>query len=322
MRRGEGMCIFMGLFLWASVCLAQEEDSRVENTRAYASEVKVTARVSRKVVPQNETLILAIKVTWKGDLDRFEIEKVERPVLTNLEVVGNSSSNQVRQDSVMRAIKTFEYILRPQELGMAYIDGSIITYKDLETEEEHTLVTQRLDVRVTDPIIEGNNHVLILVASGLLVLGAVAAVSVTVVRRKRAKEADEKRRALEAVPVEERFLSELEACVNLNDVNAGEAFASLARVFKKYLSEKYRIPAMGLTTQEICHELNKLAVEDRSVRHAEEVLNSSDVAKFSGGQVERATLERAYTLVEDILRQNKSVADVSHSVSENSTTHC
>lgn len=269
--------------------------------------IKATVRVDRKEVPQNRTVTCTITVSWQGDLNRYEIEEVESPVLTNLDELGNSSSNVVGEVAgIMQAVRTYEYILQPIELGMAYIDGTIIEYKDTEYDETYRLVTDRLEIKVVNPIKERSLTPFILAASIFFGLALVSGLGFVFVKRKKAREAESRKQALDSIPIEERYLPEFKQKVDLKSQDVVETFSTISRLFRRYLSEKYQISAMEITSKEICEELSKLAVSENIISQVDEALNSCDVAKFSGGQVEQGTLERAYTLVEDILEKNKS----------------
>ena len=85
--------ILLLLLTISSISLGQ--DSTGLNTPDYPGAIKAAVSIDNKKVPQNKTATLTIEVSWEGDLDRFEIARVENPVLTNLEIVGNASSNWV-----------------------------------------------------------------------------------------------------------------------------------------------------------------------------------------------------------------------------------
>lgn len=294
-------------FSFINICFPQDQDTSAVSSSPQTGAIKAAVQVDRKEVPQNRTITCTIKVSWQGDLSRYEIEKVEGPVLTNFEEIGNSSSNSVGDAAgVMQAVRTYEYTLQPIELGMAYIDGTIIEYKDTKYDQTHRLVTDRLEIRVVTPIKERSLKPFILAASALFFLALVVSLGFVFLKRKKTREAELEKQAQESIPVEERYLSDLKEKVDLKSQNIVKTFSSLSKMFRSYLSEKYQIPAMEITTKEIAIKLNELAVSEKMISQVDEILNSCDVAKFSGGQVEKGALERAYTLVEDIFNKNKS----------------
>lgn len=294
-------------FLFISISFSQVTDSTAIDSEALTGRIKASARVNPKEVPQNRTVTYTVEIRWQGDLDRFEIEKLESPVLTNLEIVGNSSSNWVGElEGVIQAVKTYEFILKPLALGMAYIDGLIIEYKDKELDKAHRLVTSRLEVKVIDPIIERGSGLLVVTGGIILGLMVISAGGFYLIKRKKEKEAEERLRAIESIPVEEKYLSEIRQKVDIQKNEISESFSVISKIFRRYLSERYQLSALETTTQEIISEFKKMAVAEKIIEEVEELLKTCDVAKFSGGLLERASLDRAYTLFEDILSRNKS----------------
>ena len=294
-------------FFFVNICFTQSQDTSAVSSLLQAGAIKAAVQIDQKEVPQNRTVTCTIKVTWQGDLSRYEIEDIESPILTNLEEIGNSSSNSVGDaGGVMQAVRTYEYILQPIELGMAYIDGTIIEYKDTEYGQRHRLVTARMEIRVVKPIRELSLKPFILAASAFLFLAFLVSLGFVFLKRKQAREAELEKQAQELIPIEEKYLTDFKGKVDLKSQSVVETFSSLSKIFRSYLSEKYQIPAMEITTKEITGKLNELAVSENIISQVDEILNSCDVAKFSGGQGEKSTLERAHTLVEDILNKNKN----------------
>jgi hypothetical protein len=188
---------------------------------------------------------------------------------------------------------------------MGYIDGMIIDYKDTRYDETHSLVTNRLEVKVIDPMVETNWSMWLLTGTGIILLLGLSAATVIFIKRKNAREEEQRRQVMQIVPLEETFLNELKQKVDLKNPNAGESFSALSRLLKRYISERYQTSAMEITTPEIAATLKRNAVSEKIIEQAGEVLSACDVAKFSGGQVESGTLDRCYALVEDILNRNK-----------------
>lgn len=317
----------MGLFRAISIAsallgcafgaLSQEADSVLVETPAYAGQVKASVKVDRPQVPQNRKVICTIEVSWHGDLSRFQVESVPNPELTNFDLTGHSSANWVGDvKGIKKTVKTHEFVLQPKELGMAYVDGTVIEYRDRETGQTHRLITNRIEVEVTAPVAERDHGTFGVIGALLLALVLLAAAVVWFIRRRRAREAEEKAKALESIPVEERFLSEMKTRITIGDSAWSETFSVLSRLLRRYLSQKYGMSATGLATHEICDELRRQEVDDKMIRQVEEILNSADVARFSGKQVDRSVLERAVTLTEDILQRNKPATEQSPSMQE------
>jgi len=308
---GEKMYACMSLILlcltFVTVGFAQTADTtQLHDSSSLEGAIEATASIESRHVPQNRTLTYTVNVSWNGDLERYEIVAVEEPKLTNLDVVSTSSADWVGVvEGIKKAVKKYEFVLSPNELGMAYIDATVIEYKDKAEEKTRRLITNRLEVEVGDPIVEHNNTFAIVAGLGFLAVIGASIAGFIFVKRRREREA-ELQHVQDTVPVEERYLSQLKTEVDLQTPDKAATFSVLSKLFKQYLSDRYDVSAMELTTKEITDHLNKMAVSDKIVGQTEEILNACDVAKFSGSKVEHGTLERVYTLLEDILNQNKS----------------
>jgi len=299
--------ILLYLTFVTSAFTQMADTSETDTTVHLEGAIKATAEIAKKHIPQNRTLSYTVRVSWNGDLERYEVVTIEEPALTNLEIVSTSTSDWVGVvDGVRRAVKEYEFVLRPQELGMAYIEDTRIAYKDRISEETRQLTTNRLEIEVGEPIIEKDNAFIVWVGLGALLFITGGVTAVTFVRRRKQREAERQLKVQDSVPLEEKYLSNLKTEVDLQDSDKQSAFSNLSKLFKKYLSERYDISAMELTTKEIAGQLNNMAVSEKIIEQTEEILNACDVAKFSGGQLEHGTLERVYTLLEDILNQNQS----------------
>ncbi|MCI0495770.1 hypothetical protein L0Z72_12265 [candidate division KSB1 bacterium] len=268
--------------------------------------IKVTARVAVKEIPLNRPLIFTVQVEWSGDLNRYEIGEVEQPVVKNFIIKSNSSAD--RREVVngqLKAIREFDFELTPQELGMGYIEGVIVKYLDKASGESKHLITNRLDVKVIEPIREPGSYQWMF---KWIILGVcLIALLVALVLSQR-KKADEKRRLAEAVkivPVEEKYLQELKDTIPLNspDLDLKNSFSHISLILRKYLSDKYNFSATKVVADEIIDTLKQNNLPDRLSDNVKEILNTSDVVKFSGGEGARSDLERIYTLMENLLNE-------------------
>ncbi len=280
------------------------QDSTALNTPNYKSEIKASVSIDTREVPQNKTAVLNIEVSWQGDFDRFEIARVENPLLTNLEVVGNASSNWVGEvDGIKEVVKKYEFDLKPESLGMAYIDGTFIEYIDLKTERSHKLVTNRLELEVVSPVFEGSQNNVMLLMLVVLVLMSFSGGVLLLIKRKKMKEAELKEQQDAAISYEEKFQVKLKEDVDLNASDGTGQFVAISKIVRGYIAEKYDLVAMEMTYSDITKALEKTSINGDAITHIEEVLQKCDVAKFSGVQVEKNNLERVYTLAEEILKQ-------------------
>ena len=304
MRKYHTLLITILIFLYGSLCCAQDSTS---TDLSLPSEVKSSAFVNQKEVPLNRTVTFTVQIQWSGNLSRFEIEDFENPVVTNFDVVGTSSSNRVGEiNGETVAVKEYAFTLQPKSFGMGYIEGVIIKYRDMSTGESSRLITNRLEVKVIDPVPEpGELRLPVFWIVGALIVILVGVFVSLYLRRK--QEEQRRREEMENItPLEETYLQELKNSFDITspEVSINETIAGVSRLFRRYLAEKYGIVALEATTDEVMASLQEKEVEERISKDASEILKTSDVVKFSGGSGDKAELQRVYTLVEDILERN------------------
>jgi len=268
--------------------------------------IQVSAQLSAKEVPLNRYVTLEVRAQWEGDLNRFEIADFGNPTMTNLQIVGTSSSNRVGEENgKAMAIKEYEFTLKPLELGMAYIDGVTITYKDAATGQEQRLATQRLDVKVVEPVAEPESHSWIAIgAMGVAAVSGVGGLGLWWYR-KRERDKREREKIQPLIPLEESYLRDLKSLVQWDSPNLRESFAAVSRLLRRYLNQKHGITALEATTGEILEALRDLGTDERVIG---EVLETCDTVKFGGQEATRPDLERVYTLVEGLLERNRAAS--------------
>jgi len=283
--------------------LGYGEGTSVVDPLPVQTDVSLSTCVEPRVVPLNRTLLFTVHISWKGDLDLIEIGEVEEPALSNFDIVGTSSANRVESvPGGARAIKEVTYTLQSKTLGMGYIEPVELTYKDRTTGKMHSLMTQRIGVEVVSPVPEQGERGSwwIWVVLGVVVGGG--GCGVFLLRKKRAgKKAEDEE--VERI-VEEVYLGELKASVDLKGEEKREAFTILSKLFRKYLSEKYGISALEATTEELLRTLSEEGLDESLLRKCEALLAKADVVKFSGQEASQTELEEAYTTVETVLESH------------------
>ncbi len=294
------------IFLLPGGLISQTSDSLNTASDVLDGFIKAEVKVSSSKVPQNAEFSFTIKIDWYGDLERYQIENPENPTLTNLELVGNASSNHVGETGGRKvAEKIYTFTLKPIDMGMAYIDGTVIQYKDLQNGEMQKLVTNRLQVEVVEPVFHNKPDMWTLILGLVLSLAIIIAV-VFAMRRRKMKRVQNNKVEVEFTLIEDKYHTELQQKIDLKTQDKVALFSALSKLFKGYLSERYQIETIGKSTPEMLDALNGQAVADKILETVEEILKTSDVAKFSGGNIEDGVFERTYTLVEDVFRRNKS----------------
>lgn len=269
-------------------------------------EVKLNASISPQETPLNRAATCVVQLTWRGALSQIEFDPPDTPRLSNFKLAGSASSNWVGlENGVETAIKTFEYTLKPEGLGMGYVEPLRVSYFDKRTNEKHDLHTTRLSVKITDAVPEPGETPLGLIfgiVAGLAVVGGLAYYYWQARKQKAART----RQAAQIVkPVEEEFLEELQASIDLNALDAKEAFTALSKLLRNYLQKRFDIPAQGITSAEVVEAFRPLTTDLNQVMQLEEVLQTSDVVKFSSAGGDPSRLARAYALTENFLRANR-----------------
>ncbi len=293
------------LLCLASVIRAQ---SAAPDPSTDAEGIRISALIEPREVPLNRTAHLTVRLEWAGDLDRYEVQRFDSPLMENFNILSTSSANRVRVvEGRPFAVQEFNFTLKPEVLGMAYVDGMAVRYSDAVTGKEYRLFANRLEAKVIDPLPEPGSYAWMLWIIGFLIAGGVAAYLLRQQHRKKeaARKAEEARRAT-VQTIEQRFHAQLRESIDLHtvDLDVRAAFERLSRLVRLYLAEKFFQGQMGQTTSELITALKSHNAGDRLAADAGEILSTADVAKFSGAAASRDKLERMYTLFESWLSAN------------------
>ncbi|MBD3384574.1 hypothetical protein GF407_06565 [candidate division KSB1 bacterium] len=294
--------LFLLCFL-AGVLPAQDSTAADEE-----SAIKLLCFVDRTSVPLNRTVTFTIRLQWSGDLERYEIHKFDNPLLENFEIVGNASSNRVLQEGGnQQAINEYEYILKPGRLGMGYIEGVIIKYTDLKTDRNYRLITNRLEVKVEDPLPEPGAFQWQFWLLLALILLLFAALGFFVMKKRQQRRLLVRRQQQEAIPTEQKYLNELETLnINQPELDTAQAYSTISRLLKSYLAEKGIGPGLEATTGDIMQFVRSSDLDEELSENINQILSTADLYKFSGSAGDRHQVDRIYALFEKILEKNKS----------------
>lgn len=280
-------------------------------------EVRLSTEVSALEVPRNRSVTFTAKVEWSGDINRFEIVEKRNPDVENFDIIKNAEAHQtevVNGKPISRTI--LDFILKPQSLGMGYVGDMLIRYRDKITGDERQLLTNRLGVKVVDPVPEPGESILFIPKNIfyliILIIAILALLTFGFIQfQKRRALARKRQLDLAAiVPLEQEFLDRLKNEVDLNSSEIKTNFSVVSRIYREYLAEKYHIAAMEVTTQELISILKSQNEDEKFLSDTNEIFQTCDVVKFGGGQISNSELARIYTLIENILEKNLTKEEI------------
>jgi hypothetical protein len=291
------------IILWSAILIigACAQDA-VDSLR---SDIILRTYVESEEVPLNREVVYHVELRWKGDINRYQISKLNEPQLTNLALRGSGSSNR---DTGAMAIKQFTFYLRPLEMGMAYIDGARITYTDTENNTESSLLSSRIGVKISRPLPEpGENHLLTIMIYVFLSALVIAVILLFVYRYQTRKKAElEKLQQTDTETLEEKYLRLLKETIHLRKENIRDSTADLAHLIIGYLGERFALPAGNLSTADMIALLRERDLGTEHLARLEEFLTRADLVKFAGESVTESDFHRYYDAIEIIL-ENQSI---------------
>jgi len=269
--------------------------------------VEMQATIASAQVPLNRQATLTVRLEWRGRIEDVEFDQLDNPQLTNLKLAGSSSANWTGlTDNQPAAARIYEFQLSPQSLGMGYADALRVSYLDKATGQKNSLYTTRLGVEAIDAVAEPGERPWGLILGSVVGLAAVVGGFVWLRKKRIEKREAEVLAAIKPVLLEQKFLDELKQSINLNTSEVNAAFASLYKLTRRYIAEKYSVTAQGISTEETLQALREQAAPEDIVMPLAEVLQTCDLYKYSGESGDPTRLTRAYGLIENILGRELS----------------
>lgn len=302
---------FAAFFLVFTPLFSQTPDS-LQSSPQQNSQIQLKTFVESSNTPLNRPVVFHIELSWIGELNRYQIEPVSQPVLTNLLLEGSGSENRLEplDNGQFRSIKSITYRFRPLEMGMAYIEGVVVKYVNRQTGEEDQLSSQRVMVEVTDPLPEpGGGKVKPVIYIALLVIFFAAIFYFLLLFFKRRKEA--RLQPAPVIPLSEQYLDRLSHEVDPRGTNLNEMTGKLSRIFREYLDQEFSLHARESSTQEIVNQLRDLDMDEKDKNNLIRVLEKLDLLKFAGKNVDPADFTNIYGTIEAFLLKQKRNPDSS-----------
>lgn len=270
------------------------------------SAIELKTYLKQSAVPLNRSVEFQVELSWIGDMSRYQIISIPQPVLTNLVMEGSGSANRLDElgGGKYRSAKSITYKLSPLAIGMAYIDGLEIKYRDQKTGEVESLYSQRVSVKIVDPLpddsasaYEGLVYKILL---GIFTLSVLYFLVLFFKRRKKAKNED-----VPEVPLAEQYLQKLSRDIDPHAANPREMALQLSGIFREYLSKEYNISARETNIDKIVNHLAATGVKETELPKLRALFEKLEVVKFAGGEIDPAEFSSIYGAVENFLYERK-----------------
>jgi hypothetical protein len=274
------------------------------------NEIKLRTYIENENVPLNREVVYHIELRWKGDLSRYKISEILEPTITNLTTRGSGSSNKVRtdQDGQLISVKEITFYFNPLEIGMAYIDGVTIRYTDQINNNDESLISSRIGVKIVEPLPEPSDSVIpseLIVGFFVLILSALIFYMYLHYRKKK-KEAEELALSEIKESLEEKYLRLLKETIHINTDNVKDSLNDLTHLLNGYISERYNIPASNLSLDDLMNVLNDKDLSEENSTRINDYYSKANLVKFAGEGVEDGEFHRLYDAVELFLENQKT----------------
>jgi hypothetical protein len=290
---------------FSTVSLSQVESDSVQ------SDISLRTIIAEGEVPLNREVVYHVELRWQGDLSKYSINNIVDPGVSNLEIRGKGSSNKVTTDAQGRtySIKRVTYYFTPLELGMAYVDGVTVKYEDTILQQNESLISGRIGVKIIDAIpepVELNYMTLLLYALGLILL--IGLIIFFILRyRKRKVEEQARLAALPRETVEEKYLRLLRETIQFSNENVRECISDMLALISGYFAEKYHLPPGNLPADDLLGILKEKELDESSLSRLKEFLRQANLVKFAGEKITETDFHQNFDTIELILQHQKNV---------------
>ncbi|MCD6115695.1 hypothetical protein J7K93_01660 [bacterium] len=282
--------IFLVVVVQASL-LSQVKDS------SSILEVRISARASDTKIPLNRSVKLIVQISWTGGMDTVTVEDIEDPELTNFEITGTSAANRMEASvKGKKSIREITYNLKPESLGMGYIEPVSVTYLEKSTGKKYKVSTRRFGIKVTDAVPDSGKRKFPYVSLLVVVLLVIGGIAFYIISRKKQAVNDEN--TDEHTPAEEEFLAELKNTIKDRAESLNTILDNLTRIFRKYLSGEFNIRAMEATSSEMIKMLEENGLEENYLKRFEKIFSRADIIKFSGEKASQTDVDDAFAVME------------------------
>lgn len=226
-----------------------------------ASDISLSAEISRASIAYDEKDTLVVTLTWVGGPFQYLVDDFPMPTLEKFEILGSSSQVTSRPEPSRPegeiTTRTFRYVLSPTDYGTGIINPLNLTATNRTTNEKQELKTGRLTVEIAKPLPlerKSSSTATIVIAVGAVVILGIAGF---ILMRGRAA----RRLAAEAMPQEKPYVDAL-TDIKKETVADGKLFYSrLYRLLMQFLEKERRLAVSGKTGEEVLLLMERLENE-------------------------------------------------------------
>lgn len=217
-----------------------------------AGAVSVSQSVDQTEIPFEGRATLTIRVSWDGSPSALLFEHALRLEADKLKVA-SFSSRVTSTGSGADEVTTKEYtcVLEPTLSGLATVESAAIEYVSRADSLPGVLMTDPVEITIAEPrpqIVESSSNLTIYVTVGVCLVGAVGAILLVVLVRRKRPVADRNTPA-------ESFLEALDAIKSESGNDLKHFQTGLQKHLLTFLSVRYHLNISGRTTEDIVADL-------------------------------------------------------------------
>jgi len=266
-----------------------------------ASEISLKTILENDNVPLNHEVVYHVELSWEGDLSQYKIGNIGEPVITNLSLRGSGSSNRLTTSKNGRplSIKRVTYYLKPQSIGMAYIDGLSIQYAESSSGKSETLFAQRIGVKIIDPVASAKEAFMPgTILMWFLLAGFLAALAFFIFRyiQRRPKQQDEAPQQT----IEEKYMELQSETIHIANGATKENISDLSKLLAGYIAEKFAITET-VDLPVIKEKLSQLKIADELIDKISLMYDKTELVQFAGEEIDLAVMHMFFDTIENIL---------------------
>lgn len=256
-------------------------------------DIEIESQLSTDSLAQNDTLVLTVRLRLRGNPDDYAIAEPGIPPVSNLSLVSTAQANKTeRAEGGTELVKQYRYTFTPISIGMAYINPLRVQYVFVPNGESRSLSTNRLEVKITEPVIppKGIDWVVILIV--LIVVFAGAASAYVLSRRTQTKPLPEEL----PKPPEETARQRIANLKTIRESDIAKYIDSSARVLFNYIFERYNIDSAKLSQNELVSALENRGIPSSAARNIDRALGLCEQIRFAAQKAtpdDRDTIELA-----------------------------